>query len=56
MIIKDIFEKDINRNINGVIKVGQDDANAIYQEVNEYVITKELRKHLLQFFKFYYGS
>lgn len=56
MIIKDIFAKNINRPINGVVKVGQDDSAAIAQEVSEYVITKELRKHLLHFFNFYYDS
>lgn len=46
MIIRDMFAEDINRQINGVIKVDQDTADVIEQEVREYVITKELKKHL----------
>ena len=53
MIIRDLFEKDITRQINGVIKVNQSDEAAIEQEVGEYVITNELRKHFMSFFNFY---
>ena len=45
MRIQDMFEKDINRSINGVVKVDQDDDAAIRSELEEYVITRELRKH-----------
>lgn len=53
MIIRDLFKEDINRPINGVIKVDQDTEEIIEQEVKEYVITKELRKHFVQFFNHY---
>lgn len=53
MIIRDMFADDINRPINGVIKVDQDAAEVIEQEVREYVITKELKKHFIRFFDFY---
>ena len=53
MKIRDIFEKNIGRQINGVIKVNQNDESVIKQEVGEYVITNELRKHFVQFFNFY---
>ena len=45
MRIQNMFHDDINRQINGVIKVDQDANDVIEQEVKEYVITKELRKH-----------
>lgn len=45
MKIRDMFKKDINRDINGVIKVSQDDAQSLEQELSEYIITKELRRH-----------
>ena len=45
MRIQDMFEKDINRSINGVVKVAQDDDASIRSELEEYVITRELRKH-----------
>ncbi|TYZ28541.1 BREX system P-loop protein BrxC [Selenomonas caprae] len=53
MEIRNIFEKNINRPINGVIKVDQKDTDVIEQELDEYVITDELRKHFKAFFKYY---
>lgn len=53
MIINDIFQKDINRSINGVIKVMQDDEAAIQQELSEYVVTRELQGHFAHFFENY---
>ena len=53
MMIRDMFAEDINRLINGVIKVDQDAADVIEQEVQEYVITKELKKHFISFFDYY---
>lgn len=53
MIIRDMFENDINRKIQGVIQVNQDVSNIIEQELNEYVITKELKKHFISFFNSY---
>ena len=53
MIIRDMFDDDINRKINGVIKVDQAADDVIEQELNEYVITKELKKHFITFFNYY---
>lgn len=53
MQIKDMFEKQIDRDIKGVIKVGQSDEENIYQELDEYVVTKELLKHFRDFFDNY---
>lgn len=53
MRIQNMFAKDINRKISGVIKVMQNDQEAVQQEVSEYVITKELQKHFLTFFTNY---
>ena len=53
MQIKDMFEKDIQRDIKGVIKVGQNDEENIYQELDEYVVTNELLKHFTKFFSNY---
>ena len=53
MIIQDMFAEDINRKINGVIKVDQDADDVIEQELNEYVITRELKKHFITFFNYY---
>lgn len=56
MRIQNMFCDDINRQINGVIKVDQDANDVIEQEVREYVITKELRKHFSAFFNHYSDS
>lgn len=53
MIIKDMFAKPIDRDIKGVIKVGQDDNANIGQELEEYVVTRELQKHFSDFFASY---
>lgn len=52
MNIKSMFIDDINRKINGVIKVDQND-DTTEKEVKEYVITKELKKHFISFFNNY---
>ena len=49
--LKEIYEKDIEREIQGVIKV--DDENYIKQELEEYVVTDELLKHFNSFFESY---
>lgn len=56
MIIRDMFQDDINRQINGVIKVDQSAEDVVRQEVKEYIITKELKKHIITFFNFYDDS
>jgi len=53
MIIKDIFSKKIDRDIKGVIKIGQEDNLSITQELEEYVVTRELRAHIDKFFNAY---
>lgn len=53
MIIKDIFEKSIDRDLKGVIKVGQAQEENIRQELEEYVVTRELQKHFKRFFENY---
>ena len=53
MKIQNMFRKDINREINGVIKVAQDDEQSLRQELGEYIVTKELRRHFSAFFDHY---
>ncbi len=45
-----MFAKEIDRSIQGVIVVGQDDQANLQQELEEYVITRELRNHFSTFF------
>lgn len=56
MRLQNIYQSDINRDINGVIKVAQNDEKSTQQELVEYVITKELRKHFSTFFANYEKS
>lgn len=56
MIIRSMFERPIDRDIKGVIKVGQDDQSNIRQELEEYVVTRELQKHFAEFFTNYKRS
>ncbi|KGM93221.1 BREX system P-loop protein BrxC [Clostridium botulinum] len=51
--LKDMFYKEIDRDIKGVIKVGQADDENIKQELEEYVVTGELNKHIDRFFEAY---
>jgi len=53
MKIQNMFQKDINRDINGVVKVTQDDEESLKQELEEYIITRELRRHFNTFFDNY---
>ena len=45
MNIRDIFSKDLFRPINGVVKADQQDESIVWQELDEYVVTRELDKH-----------
>lgn len=56
MQLQYIYKSDINRDINGVIKVAQADEVSIEQELREYIITRELRKHFNTFFNNYEKS
>lgn len=51
--MKEMFEKEIDRDIQGVIIVGQSEAENVAQELDEYVVTKELQKHFADFFSAY---
>jgi hypothetical protein len=56
MKIQDLFDKPIGRPINGVIKADQSDADSVWQELEEYVITRELDRHFRSFIDAYLGS
>ena len=48
---KELFSKDIDRNINGVIKAN--DEKNLDDEVNEYVLTEEICRNLAEFLDAY---
>ena len=53
MRIQNLFQKDIFRPINGVVKADQLDESSVWQELEEFVVTKELNQHLQRFFSSY---
>lgn len=53
MLLKEMFAKKIDRDIQGVIIVGQGEETNVSQELEEYVVTRELQKHFAQFFAAY---
>lgn len=56
MKIREMFYKKIDRDIKGVIKVGQADGENVFQELDEYVVTSELSKYMSRFFDAYQRS
>lgn len=52
-VLEDMYLKKIDRDIKGVIKVGQSDNENIKQELEEYVVTNELKRHIDDFFESY---
>lgn len=53
MTIQEMFVKSITRDVKGVIKVGQGEEANVKQELEEYVVTKELQRHIARFFEAY---
>ncbi len=56
MKIQELFLKPINRPINGVIKADQMDAASVWQELEEYVVTKQISDYLRKFFDAYLAA
>ncbi|WP_434581482.1 BREX system P-loop protein BrxC [Sulfurimonas sp. NW15] len=52
-MIEKLFKKDIHRNIEGVVKADNLTDDAVFQEVDEYVITRDLNQKLDDFFSEY---
>lgn len=53
MNIEQIFTKKLTRNINGVVKAEQKDEESVFVELDEYVVTQELNRHITDFFDAY---
>jgi len=56
MIIRDLFKKDIDRHIQGVVTIGNEDVEQKKQELEEYVCTDEITKSFRIFFRRYRES
>ena len=55
-MIKDLFVRDINRSIQGVVTIGNEDEEQKWQELEEYVCTEEIIKSFRTFFRRYRES
>ena len=53
MIINEMFKKSIDREYEGVIKVGQHENENLQPALEEYVVTDELAAHFKTFFNAY---
>lgn len=56
MNIEQLFEKRLVRNINGVVKAEQMDSDVVYTELDEFVVTRELKEHFRSFFDTYVAA
>ena len=56
MNISELFSKPIDRPINGVIKADQMDAASVWQELEEYVVTQQIKEYLDKFFDAYLAA
>lgn len=57
MKLRELFEKDIDRNINGVVQVEQvNDDDILETELKEFVVTKELTRHFRTLYRNYNSS
>ena len=56
MQIKELFALDIERPIEEVIKVDQDDAQIVHDEISEYILTDAIREHYLKILRKYWET
>src|SRR5690554_1387047 len=56
MKIRNLFKKPIDRSIQGVVTIGNEDDLQKVQELDEYVVTKEITNSFRTFFKKYRES
>lgn len=54
--VRNLFAKDINLSINGVVVADDEKDESIRQELSEYVVTRELQGHFATLFKAYSDS
>ncbi|MFJ7829473.1 BREX system P-loop protein BrxC [Peribacillus sp. NPDC097284] len=54
--IKELFKKEIDREINGVVQAGQSDEKVVEEELDEYVMTKEINENMKYFYENYVYS
>ncbi|MCT4479108.1 BREX system P-loop protein BrxC [Peribacillus frigoritolerans] len=54
--IKELFKKEIDREINGVVQAGQSDEKVVEEELDEYVMTKEINENMRYFYENYVYS
>lgn len=53
MLVKEMFKKPIDRPISAVVKPGKTNPDILKQELEEYVVTKQMQKQFKDFFSAY---
>ena len=53
MKINDMFKKPITREVQKVVKIGENSDSNLQQELEEYVVTRELNRHIASFYAAY---
>ena len=53
MIIRDIFENEIERHIDPVVEIGGETDDSRKEELTEFVVTQQAGEHFKEFFKYY---
>lgn len=56
MIIRELFAQDIERPIEEVIKVDQDDSQIVHDEISEYIVTDSIRDHYRNILRKYWET
>lgn len=56
MEIRDIFENQIDRHIDPVVEIGGETDASRKNELVEFVVTQQVKKHLKDFFKYYINT
>ena len=53
MIIREIFENEIERHIDPVVEIGGETDDSRKEELTEFVVTQQASEHFKEFFKYY---
>ena len=53
MVIREIFENEIERHIDTVVEIGGETDDSRKEELEEFVVTQQVAKHFKEFFKTY---
>lgn len=56
MVIENIFEHEIGRHIDPVVEIGGETDKSRKNELEEFVVTSQIKEHMKKFFKYYVNT